>query len=123
MEVLLDTNFIISCVLKRIDFLEELSLLGFKPSVPREVLQELKDLKKEPRTSHNERQAIDVAFGLLEGRKIKKVKVGGKYVDEGLIQKGRGGTYIATLDRVIKREVPNKIVIDAAKKRLKVVRD
>jgi rRNA-processing protein FCF1 len=123
MEVLLDTNFIISCVLKRIDFIEELGGLGLKPKVPREVLQEMKDLKKEGKTSHAERQAIDVAFALLEEAKIKKTRIGGKYVDDGLIQKGKEGFYIATLDREIKHSVPNKVVIDAARKKLKVERD
>ncbi|MFH1802790.1 MAG: hypothetical protein ABH864_05085 [archaeon] len=122
MEVLLDTNFIISCVLKRIDFLDELEGLGFKSRVPLGVLQEMKDLKKEGKTSHTERQAIDVAFALLEEAKVKKTRIGGKYVDEGLIQKGKKGVYIATLDREIKHHVPNKIVIDSAKKCLKVER-
>ena len=43
MEVLLDTNFIISSLLKKIDFLGELEGMGFKIILPREVLQELKD--------------------------------------------------------------------------------
>ncbi|MBU0466354.1 MAG: hypothetical protein KJ718_06130 [Nanoarchaeota archaeon] len=122
MEVLLDTNFIISCVLKRIDFVNELAEMGFNVKVPREVLQELKDLKKEEKTSRAERVAIDVAFALLDERKVKKMKIGGRYVDEGLIQKGKKGIHIATLDRGIKREVPNKVVIDAARKSLKVER-
>jgi len=123
MEVLLDANFIISCILKRIDFLGELRGLGFKVIVPREVLQELKDLKKEGRTSYAERKAIDIAFSMLEGNKVKKMKLGGKNVDEGLIRIGREGAYIATLDRGIKVHIPNKIVILSSKNRLDVVRD
>jgi rRNA-processing protein FCF1 len=123
MDVLLDTNFIISCVLKRIDLLEELEGMGFKVKVPRGVLQEFKDLKKDNKIGHRERQAIDVAKALLDERKVKVVKVGGRYVDEGLIQQGKKGKYIATLDREIKNQVPNKVVIEAAKKRLKVLRD
>jgi rRNA-processing protein FCF1 len=123
MEVLLDTNFIISCVRKRIDFLEELSGMGFKPKVPREVLQEMKDLKKEGKTSYGERVAIDIAFDMLEKAKVKKIKVGGKNVDLGLIAKGQSGIYIATLDRGIKREIPNRVVIENTKKSLRVERD
>jgi len=122
MEVLLDTNFIISCVLKRIDFIEELQSLGFKVKVPREVLQEMKDLKRERRTSHQERVAIDVAFGFLNDRKVKKMKLGGKTVDEGLIKRGKEGAYIATLDRGIKIEVPNRVVILSAKNKFVVER-
>jgi rRNA-processing protein FCF1 len=122
MEVLLDTNFIISCLRKRIDFLEELSGLGFKSKVPREVLQELKDIKMMKKTGRETRSTIDVAFQILDERNVKKVKVGGRTVDEGLIAKGKTGTYIATLDNGIKREIPNKIVIDSAKNLLKVER-
>ena len=122
MEAILDTNFIISCVLKRIDFIEELENLGFKIKVPKEVLEELKDLKKESKTNHNERVAIDVAFQILDERKVKKIKVGGRTVDDGLIQKGNDGFYIATLDRGIKVKIPNKILIDNSKKGLRVER-
>lgn len=123
MEVLLDTNFIISCVLKRIDFISELEGMGFKVRVPKSVLQEMKDLKKENKTSRAERQAIDVAFALLEeDKRVKTTRIGGRYVDDGLIQKGKGGVYIATLDREIKHAVPNKVVIDSARKKLKVER-
>jgi len=123
MEVLLDTNFIISCVRKRIDFIDELNSLGFKAKVPREVLQEMKDLKREKKTGRDERTAIDVAFQLLDERNVKKVKVGGKNVDEGLIAKGKEGIYIATLDRGIKVKIPNKVVISNANMGLKVERD
>lgn len=121
MEVLLDTSFIVSCVMKRIDFLEELENLGFRIKVPREVMQELKDLKKGKKSSRREREAIDVAFQMLE--KSKKMKLGGRTVDDGLIAHGRSGIYIATLDRGIKVKVPNKVVLDNSRKSVKVVRD
>lgn len=122
MEVLLDTNFIISCMMKKIDFLEELRMQGFKPVLPRGVLQEMKDLKKGPKTSRDERLMIDLALQMFEKEKVKKARLGGKNVDEGLIAKGREGIYIATLDNGIKREIPNKVIIDAARKSVKVVR-
>jgi len=122
MEVLLDTNFVISCLMKKIDFLAELEMMGFTVKVPREVLQELKDLKKERKTGHAERTMIDVVFRLFEENKVKKTTLGGKNVDEGLIEKGKLGVYIATLDRGVKCEVPNRIVIDAARKRLRIER-
>lgn len=123
MEVILDTNFIVSCVVKKIDFLEELRNLGFTPILPREVVEELKDLKTDEKASRNERIAVDVAFQLLGQSKLKKMKLGGKTVDEGLIKKGREGAYIATLDKVIKREVPNRVVIASAQNGLTVERD
>ena len=111
MEVVLDTNFIISCLLKKIDFLDELKKMGFKVVVPHEVIEELKDLKKNSKISHEERIAIAVAFEIFEKEKVKKIKLGGSNVDEGLIKKGKEGVYIATLDNGIKLRVPNKVVI------------
>ena len=109
--------------MKRIDFLEELEGMGFKPRVPREVLQEMKDLRNGGKTSHKEREAIDLAFLILDENKVKKTTVGGRNVDRGLIAKGKQGIYIATLDRVIKKEVPNRVVIESAAKSLKIERD
>ena len=120
MEVLLDTNFIVSCILKRIDFLEELKNLGFTPILPREVFQELKDLQN--KVSHAERAAIDVAFEIFEKEKIKKAKIGGINVDDGLIAKGKAGIYIATLDAGIKNKVPNLVLISNSKNGLSVER-
>lgn len=115
MEVLLDTNFIISCIKKRIDFLDQLDEQGFTVKIPHEVYEELKDLRL--KVPHDDRLAIDVAFDLLEKRKVKKMTLGKMKVDVGLIAKGKKGIYIATLDKEIKRNVPNTItVFDAQNK-------
>ena len=70
MKIILDTNFIISCILKRIDFIEQLTEKGFRIVVPREVIEELKDLRLSNRVSHEERVAINVALELLEKKEI-----------------------------------------------------
>lgn len=123
MEVILDTNFIISCIVKKIDFLTQLREKGFKVIVPREVLQELKDLKVNSRISHDEREAIDVALQMLSSKDVKKTSIGEGKVDDLLIKKGKQGVHIATLDNGIKRKVPNRIVILSAKKEIGVERD
>ena len=120
MEVILDSNFIISCIKRKIDFFEELEKLGFKILLPKEVFQELKDLKF--KVAHDKRTAIDLAFNIFRNKKIKKVRLGNKNVDEGLIEKGKQGCYIATLDSSIKRAIPNKIIISDAKNSLIVER-
>lgn len=123
MEVLLDTSFILSCVRKRIDFITKLEEKGFRIVLPREVLEELKDLKRKGKQSLNDREAINLALEIFEKRKIKKTGLGGNSVDEGLIKKGKEGAYIATLDSGIKREVPNKIIIFNSKNSIGVERD
>jgi len=114
MKVLLDTSFIVSCIKERIDFLSQLEDQGFQVVVPNEVFEELKDIKK--KVSHESRIAIDVAFDLFQKEKVKKMTLGGKNVDEGLIKKGNDGYYIATLDSGIKNKVPNRIVLFKGKK-------
>lgn len=120
MEVILDTNFIVSCIKKRIDFLDELQTFGFKIVVPKEVIEELKDLKFASRV---DKTAANVALTLFEQNKIKKTALGGKKVDASLIAKGKLGIYIATLDSAIKRVVPNKVVISNAKNSLVIERN
>ncbi|MEK6858391.1 MAG: hypothetical protein AABX53_00570 [Nanoarchaeota archaeon] len=116
MEVLLDSSFIVSCLKKKIDFLTQLEEQGFTVKVPHEVFEELRDLRlKSPRA---ERESIDIALALFESRGVKKMKLGKGRVDEGLIEKGKRGVYIATLDREIKRSVPNVIVLFDAEKRV-----
>jgi len=121
MEVLLDTNFIISCLKRKLDFISELEGLGFKVIFPKEVFHELKDLRLN--VSHDDRMAIDIALKLFESKKFKSVSLGNKSVDAGLIEKGRKGYYIATLDAAIKRQVQNKISISNSKNSILVERD
>jgi len=122
MEVLLDANFIISCILKKIDFKSQLEEKGFKIVVPREVIQELKDLKFRKGMSHEERTAINVALEIFSSKKIKKIGFGENKVDDMLIKKGKEGVYIATLDKEIKRQIPNKVIIIDAKKEIALER-
>ena len=121
MEVVLDSNFVISCIKRKIDFLGQLEEQGFKILLPREVFQELKDLRTD--VPHDERTAIDMALEMLGSKKMKKVSLGNLNVDQGLIALGRKGAYIATLDAAIKRAVPNRVVISNAKNAIEIERD
>ena len=109
MEVILDTNFIVSCIKKKIDFLSELEGLGFKVLLPKEVFHEIKDLRLN--SDHNTKVAAEVALEILKKRKVKGMTIGDRQVDEGLIEFGKKGAYIATLDAAIKRQVANRVVI------------
>ena len=68
-----------------IDFMDELEGMGFRVKVPREVLEEMKDLRRERKTSQQERVMINVALEMLSDKKIKKTRLGDMKVDEGLI--------------------------------------
>ncbi|MDP1695716.1 MAG: PIN domain-containing protein [archaeon] len=122
MEVILDTNFIISCVKRKIDFIGRLREEGFKVLIPKEVIDELKDLRFNVR--REEKTAIELALQILDSNEeIRKMKLGNKKVDESLIEMGKKGAYIATLDRTIKRSIPNRVIISDAKNDILVERD
>ena len=123
MEVLIDTNFIISCIIKKIDFLSQIEEKGFKAVIPKEVIDELKDLKFKKGQSREDKEAIEVALSLFSSKRINKMSLGVNKVDNGLIKKGKEGIYLATLDREIKRQVPNRIVILDAKNEIGIERD
>ncbi len=114
MEVILDTNFIISCVKRKIDFIGRLREEGFNVLVPKEVINEMKDLEYD--VAPAEKAAILLALQILDTNKdIRKMKLGNKKVDESLIEMGKKGAYIATLDRAIKHSVPNRVIISDSK--------
>jgi rRNA-processing protein FCF1 len=119
-EALLDTNFIIACIKRNIDFLDVLESKGFKPVLAHEVYQELKDLRAT--ATLGDRVALDIALTLFERRKVHKMTLGHRKVDEGLILKGKQGAYIATLDAGIKRVVPSSIGISNASNTLDITR-
>ena len=120
MEVILDTSFIVSCIKKKIDFITELEGQGFKVLLPKEVFEEIKDLRLN--SDRNTKVASEVALELLKKRKVKNVTLGDRQVDEGLIEFGKKGAYIATLDAAIKRSVSNRVVISESSNSLVVER-
>jgi len=121
MEAILDTNFIISCLKKKIDFLNKLKENGFRVLIPKEVIEELKDLRLKSRGE--DKIAINLALELIEKEKIEKTSLGKKTIDEGLIEKGLKGVFIATLDSAIRKKVPNRIIISSAKKNIIIERE
>ena len=111
--VVLDTNFIIICIKQKIDFFEELSLMGFKILIPDKVLGELEKLKRNFELDYLERYKTSY--------KIIKFKKG--YVDKGMIEYGKKHekAVIATLDSDLKSKLANRIMVVRGKKTLEIV--
>ena len=123
MEVVLDSSFIVSCVKRNIDFVGKLRGLGFKVLLPREVMQEIKDLKLKTK-AREDKVDVELALQILnENKDIKKMTIGTGRVDNELIKLGKAGAYVATLDNFIRRSVPNRVVINNAKNNIEVERD
>ena len=113
-KVILDTSFILTCVRQKIDFVDDIKLLGLVVLVPEEVVVEIGGLAKS-------KLEAEVALKIVS--KLKKIKLGGKNVDAGIAKyaKLNSDVVVATLDREIKKSVGNKKLIIKGKRRLEIV--
>jgi len=121
MKILLDTNFILTCIKEKLDF-SDASRFG-KVVIPEEVINELKGLSEKSRGLQKERAIL--ALDIIRANKFKIIKLKKKFVDEGIreyVKKG-GGVVVATLDRELKKSLKNKakILVIRAKKRFEIV--
>lgn len=113
--VLLDANFILSCIRKKIDFFEKIPLMGLSIIIPKQVIEEVKDLSKS-------RPEAGIALKLFEQNEFKKITLPGRNVDNGIIKiaKENEQYIIATLDREIQNKTQNQKLIIRGK-RLEIV--
>jgi len=114
--VLLDTNFILSCVRNKIDFVEELQLSGRKILLPIQVVDELKEIVKKKK--YKSKSEAEFALKLLGHSNFEKIDLKEKYVDKGIrkfVEKNKS-VIIATLDRELKRPKNRNMVITRKKK-------
>jgi rRNA-processing protein FCF1 len=112
-QILLDTNFIITCIKQKIDFFEEIPLMGIQILIPEQVIKELEKLKKQS------------ALTLLkkEKSKFKTLSLKGKIVDNSIINyaKENSAVIIATLDRVIQKKIRNRKMIIVDRRKLEII--
>ena len=109
MQVILDSGFILHAMHKRIDFLEQLEKQGFVIRIPKEIVQELKDLINEPSNSHNERAMIRAALQMIQANSIKHISMGKMKISDWLIHMGKQGYFIATTNAEIRHHIPKTI--------------
>lgn len=111
---LLDTNFILTCVRQKIDFFEEIKLMGIQILIPEQVIAEIERLKK-PESK--------LALALLQKNKFSKIDIGNGHVDRKIIQylRDKPGIILATLDRELKAKVKNMKMVIRGRKRLEIV--
>lgn len=117
---LLDTNFILSCIRKKIDFFDELKTMGFQVMVPIQVVNELKVLKS--RKSQILQTNSKVALELLKKRKYEKIDLQDDKVDRAIVKfsKNNKEVAIATLDRDLRDKLKSRIVFIRGQKSLEV---
>jgi rRNA-processing protein FCF1 len=108
--VLLDTNFILSCLRKKIDFFDEIELMGIKIAIPEEVVKEIKNLSEEGNKTTQREAKTALAF--IKKNKFEEIKLETKNVDNGIVKfaKENKELIIGTLDKGIKDRVKNQIL-------------
>ncbi len=121
-QVVLDTSFILTAIKNRIDFIEGITFLGLTPTVPIQVIYELKNIVESSKKLKFRDDAI-LGLKILSRKKVKKIDLKNYYVDNGLISyaKGNKSAIIATMDKELKSKIPNQKLVIRAKKRLELI--
>lgn len=120
--VLLDSNFIISCLRQKLDFFEQIPLLGFEILIPKQVIKEIEKLSK-TKSSAVLREESDLCLKLLSRSKFTLVKLKYNQVDKGIIgfANENEDVIIATLDKELKNKIRNRKMIIRNRKKLEIV--
>lgn len=120
-QVVLDTNFILSCIDKKIDFIENIFLMGYEILLPEQVLFELKRIIASKK-KYKFKNAAEVALKVLKDAEPKMIDLGVTYVDKGLVKylKQNPKVILATLDNELKQKVQNKKMIIHKQNQLEV---
>ena len=127
MKILLDTNFILTCVKQKIDFDSLANELFDEPIewiVPQDVLNELGCLKDRKGIKTKDKNAAELGFDILQKIQSKIIELPGKnpnvdikivnyLIDKKII--------LATLDKNLKSRINNKILTIRNKKSLEII--
>lgn len=118
--VVLDTNFILSCVRKKIDFFHEIKFSGLKIIIPIQVIAELENLSETGNLKL--REEAKLSLKLLKKNSFDKVDLKIKNVDNGIVKfaKEHEDYIIATLDKEIQKKIENQKLIIRGEKELEV---
>jgi len=132
MEVILDTNFVISCVREKLDFVnlsEELFDENMQFFLPEEVLKEIEKLSKRKGEKSTDKNAAKTAMAILNSLEkkgeIHKIALENEDVDSGLVNYVKMNPeekfVLATLDRELKKKAGCRILTIRGKKMLELV--
>jgi len=119
--VILDTNFILSCVKQKIDFFREISEKGWEILIPKQVIEEIKSIENSTKKLYH-RQTAKLAVVILENNKFKEIDLKTKNVDKGIIKytQEHPQLIVATLDKEIKDKIRNSKLVIRGKKKLEI---
>ncbi len=113
-QIILDTNFIMTCVKQKIDFVDEIPAMGYQILIPKEVIIELKKLKKDEKKQKSLKNRDLASLCLKIIKPLKTIKLNKtnhkKHLDNLIVNyiKENKNIGVATLDRELKKRLKNK---------------
>ena len=120
-KIILDTNFILTCIRNKLDFFEEILLKGHRVAIPKEVIAEIIRLK-EGSKAMSFREEAELALKIIKTHDYDEISAPGKYVDSGLVNflKDNPEYILATLDKKLKKSVSNRKMVIRGRKKLEL---
>lgn len=131
MEILLDTNFAITCTKQKIDFFSlanEIVEDQISWTIPVEVLEELRKISTQKGEKVEDKKASALFLDMFESSlkdlfNVNLVNLIGPNTDDGIVNycKKHPTAVLATLDKKLKSRVENKILTIKGTKFIKLV--
>ncbi len=127
MKILLDTNFILTCIKQKIDFpsrANEIINQEIEWLIPQDVLNELGSLKEKAGMKIKDKEAAELSFQILQNINPKILQLSGKNpnVDIKIANYIIGKNIaLATLDKNLKSRIDNKILTIRSKNNLELI--
>ena len=126
MEIVIDTNFVLTCVKQKIDFAEIAERIindKIKWIVPQQVLNELGQLKDRANMKLSDKKAAKLSFEILQTLNSEIVDLGkNPNVDIGIVNYVlETDKVVATLDRGLKNRIENNILTIRGKDWLELI--
>jgi rRNA-processing protein FCF1 len=127
MEILLDTNFILTCVKQKIDIdesLNEITSEKIEYIIPQDVLNELGNIKDRTGIKTPDKEAAKLSFEILQtlNPKIIELKSKNPNVDIKIVNYILDKPIVlATLDKNLKSRIKNKVLTIRNKKTLEII--
>ena len=117
----LDTNFVLSCIRKKIDFFEKIPLMGMKIIIPIQVIDEIRKISRMGKGKFKDDAKL--ALTLMEKNRFNRIDLHTRNVDNGLISlaKKNENYVIGTLDTEIKNRTQSSVLVIRGEKRLEVI--
>jgi hypothetical protein len=111
-QILLDTNFILTCIRNKIDLFDELFFSGLKPIIPKQVIKEIEKITNSNKRMKFKKEA-ELAIIILKKQSFESPEIKGKTVDNAIINyaKQNPELIVATLDKEIQSKIQNKKMI------------